>query len=163
MKKRCSHRVELDIRSQPDMCSISEKYLSCNKRENIGTLGQVGCKVSNTEQVPQPLHRVRCLESDQNFIYRLEQHLAGGHQCLEEGHVCEAAGVRQCVEEGWQQEARGRRSVGMTRRVMRMRRVWHLRPQMRTWKGKGEGKEVLLQRSIGLRVAAVCDMGADNW
>ena len=93
--------------------------------------------------------------------------------------MCEAAGVWQCVEEGWQQEAammtRGRRSVGMTRRVMRMRRCGTqgvhdslgsrvgLHPQMRMWKGKGEGKEVLLQRSVGLWVAAVCDMGADNW
>ena len=51
--------------SQPDICGISEKYSRCNKRENIGTLGWVGHKVSNNEQTLQPSHRVRHLESNQ--------------------------------------------------------------------------------------------------
>ena len=40
MQKHHGHCAELDV------CSISEKYLSCNKKENIGTLGRVGRKVS---------------------------------------------------------------------------------------------------------------------
>ena len=38
MKKCRGHHAESDVWSQPDIRSISEKYLSCNKRENIGTL-----------------------------------------------------------------------------------------------------------------------------
>ena len=41
MKKRRGHCAESDVRSN------SEKYLSCNKKENIGTLGRVGREVSN--------------------------------------------------------------------------------------------------------------------
>ena len=34
---------------------MSEKYLSRNKKENIGTLGQVGCEVSDNAQ--RRIHR----------------------------------------------------------------------------------------------------------
>ena len=53
MKKHRSHCTESDVHS------ISEKYLSHNKKENIGTLGQVGCEVSDNAKC-----HIHCTELD---------------------------------------------------------------------------------------------------
>ena len=49
MKKCRGHCAESDVHSK------SEKYLSHNKKENIGTLSRVGCEVSDNAK--RPIHR----------------------------------------------------------------------------------------------------------
>ena len=72
-----------------------------------------------------------------------------------------AVGVWQCVEEERQLAAAmmTRRSVGMMTRATRMRTAGMMTRAVgqvcqtpgRMWKGKGEGKDVLLWRSVRLR------------
>ena len=59
MKKRCGHCAESDVHS------ISEKYLSRNKKENIRTLGQVGREVSDNAK-----RHIHCTELDIRSLTR---------------------------------------------------------------------------------------------
>ena len=44
--------------------NLEEGKVKCYERKNIGTLSQIGCKLSDNEKTPWPLRRVGRLESD---------------------------------------------------------------------------------------------------